>query len=45
LNADAQHATLWAAAATSLKMEAEGPLKRTVEEVQELIASAYTLTR
>ena len=45
LNADARHATLWAAAATSLKMEAEGPLKRTVEDVQGLIASAYTLAR
>ena len=41
LSADARQATLWAAAATSLKMETEGPLKRTEEDVQKLVESAY----
>jgi sugar/nucleoside kinase (ribokinase family) len=43
LDASAQEATVWAAAATSLKMEAEGPLKRTVAEVEQLIARTYSL--
>lgn len=34
-------ATVWAAAATSLKMEAEGPFRRTVAEVEERIRDRY----
>jgi len=41
LSASAREATTWAAALTSLKMEAEGPIKRTVEDVEELIGRAY----
>ncbi len=41
LTASAQEATTWAAALTSLKMEADGPIKRTVGDVEELICRAY----
>jgi sugar/nucleoside kinase (ribokinase family) len=41
LDSSARESTLWAAAATSLKMEAEGPLKRTAADVQELISQKY----
>jgi sugar/nucleoside kinase (ribokinase family) len=41
LDSTARESTLWAAAATSLKMEAEGPLKRSVADVQELIHQRY----
>jgi sugar/nucleoside kinase (ribokinase family) len=41
LDSSARESTLWAAAATSLKMEAEGPLKKTVADVQELISQRY----
>ena len=41
LNASLQEATTWAAAVTSLKMEAEGPFQRTVQEVNNLIQSRY----
>lgn len=41
LDATPREATIWAAAATSLKMEAEGPLKRTVADVQALIDRKY----
>jgi sugar/nucleoside kinase (ribokinase family) len=34
-------ATTWAAAVTSLKMEAEGPFRREVREVEELIRQRY----
>jgi len=34
-------AILWAAALTSLKMEAEGPFKRNIHEVEELIREKY----
>ncbi|HSJ53339.1 MAG TPA: PfkB family carbohydrate kinase [Anaerolineae bacterium] len=34
-------ATVWAAAATSLKMEAEGPFRRTAAEVENLIRERY----
>jgi len=34
-------AVLWAAALTSLKMEAEGPFKRDLSEVEELIQEKY----
>jgi sugar/nucleoside kinase (ribokinase family) len=43
LEASAREATLWAAAVTSLKMEAEGPLKGKKEEVVSLINSSYRL--
>lgn len=41
LNASPQDATIWAAAVTSLKMEAEGPFQRTIKEVNNLIHSRY----
>ena len=41
LNASPQDATTWAAAVTSLKMEAEGPFQRTIEEVNNLIQNKY----
>ena len=41
LNASPQEATTWAAAVTSLKMEAEGPFQRTIKEVNDLIQSKY----
>jgi sugar/nucleoside kinase (ribokinase family) len=41
LSASPQEATIWAAAVTSLKMEAEGPIERKASEVEELIARAY----
>jgi sugar/nucleoside kinase (ribokinase family) len=36
-----KEATIWAAAVTSLKMEAEGPIRRTISEVEELIKLKY----
>ncbi len=39
LTASPEEATLWAAAVTSLKLEAEGPIRRKVEEVEEWIAA------
>ena len=36
-------ATVWAAAVTSLKMEAEGPFARTMGEVEELIRQRYSI--
>jgi sugar/nucleoside kinase (ribokinase family) len=41
LNASPQEATVWAAAVTSLKMEAEGPFRQTIKEVDNLILSKY----
>jgi len=41
LSASPQEATIWAAAVTSLKMEAEGPFQRTIEEVNHLIQTKY----
>ncbi len=41
LSASPQEATIWAAAVTSLKMEAEGPFRRTMKEVNNLIQSKY----
>jgi sugar/nucleoside kinase (ribokinase family) len=41
LNASPKDATTWAAAVTSLKMEAEGPFQRTIEEVNNLIQNKY----
>ncbi|MGB2783336.1 MAG: PfkB family carbohydrate kinase [Atribacterota bacterium] len=44
LSASPQEATVWAAAVTSLKMEAEGPFQRTMEEVNNLIYNKYKNT-
>ncbi|MBN2411685.1 hypothetical protein JXQ31_08330 [candidate division KSB1 bacterium] len=41
LSASAEKATVWAAALTSIKMEAEGPIRRPVEDVEELILTKY----
>jgi sugar/nucleoside kinase (ribokinase family) len=41
LNAPASEATIWAAALTSLKMEAEGPFRRNIHDVEELIKKKY----
>jgi sugar/nucleoside kinase (ribokinase family) len=41
LNASPAEATIWAAALTSLKMEAEGPFRRDIREVEELIQKKY----
>jgi len=42
LTAGPAEATIWAAAVTSLKMEAEGPIKRSVADVELKIAKRYT---
>jgi len=44
LSASPQEATTWAAAVTSLKMEAEGPFQRTMQEVNNLIYNKYKNT-
>ncbi len=41
LNASPAEATIWAAAVTSLKMEAEGPFRRDIGEVERLIEDKY----
>ena len=41
LSATPAEATIWAAALTSLKMEAEGPFRRDVADVRKLIAEKY----
>ncbi len=41
LTASPEEATLWAAAATSVKMEAEGPIKKSVADVEKKIAEKY----
>jgi sugar/nucleoside kinase (ribokinase family) len=41
LDASPAEATIWAAAVTSLKMEAEGPIRRPVADVHETIARHY----
>ncbi|HEX9971395.1 MAG TPA: hypothetical protein VGD14_04930 [bacterium] len=41
LSASPFEATIWAAAVTSLKMEAEGPIKRKIDDVEELIRKMY----
>ena len=41
LSAPPDAATVWAAAATSLKLEAEGPIKRSMGEVEDLIRRKY----
>ena len=42
LSSTPAEATVWAAAVTSLKMEAEGPFRRDIADVEELIAEQYT---
>jgi len=42
LSASAEDATVWAAALTSIKMEAEGPIRRKSGDVEELIRTRYT---
>jgi hypothetical protein len=42
LTSEPVQATLWAAALTSLKMEAEGPIRRSVADVERLLATAYS---
>lgn len=42
LSASPAESTRWAAALTSIKMEAEGPLRRPLEDVQALLAAAYS---
>lgn len=41
IHASPEEATIWAAALTSLKMEAEGPFQRPVEDVTRLIQEKY----
>lgn len=41
LTASPAEATIWAAAVTSLKLEAEGPFRRQVDEVEDLIGREY----
>lgn len=41
LTAPPEDATIWAAAVTSLKMEAEGPIKTKMADVEELIGRVY----
>jgi sugar/nucleoside kinase (ribokinase family) len=41
LSASPFEATIWAAAVTSLKMEAEGPIKRKIDDVEDLIQNTY----
>jgi sugar/nucleoside kinase (ribokinase family) len=45
LTASPAEATVWAAAVTSLKMEAEGPFRRDIQEVEDLIRRKYTNAR
>jgi sugar/nucleoside kinase (ribokinase family) len=41
LNAPPAEATLWAGAATSLKLEAEGPLRKSRPEIEEFKRRMY----
>jgi len=41
LSASAKESTIWSAAVTSLKMEAEGPIRREIEEVEDHILKNY----
>jgi len=41
LSASPAEATIWAAAVTSLKMEAEGPFRREIGEVEDLVRRKY----
>ncbi len=42
LTAPPAEATVWAAAATSLKMEAEGPFQGNVEDIGDLVRARYS---
>ena len=42
LSAPPPEAAIWAAAVTSLKMEAEGPIRRGIEDVEKLIQNRYS---
>jgi sugar/nucleoside kinase (ribokinase family) len=42
LNASPSEAIIWAAAVTSLKLEAEGPFRRDIREVEKLIQKKYS---
>ncbi len=41
INASPEEATIWAAAVASIKMEDEGPFKRDIKDVEELILRKY----
>jgi len=41
ISASPEEAAIWAAAAVSIKMEAEGPFKRDIKDVEELIIEKY----
>jgi sugar/nucleoside kinase (ribokinase family) len=41
MNSTPQEALKWAAAAASLKMEAEGPFGRSKEEIEDLLERKY----
>lgn len=43
INASPSEATIWAAAAASIKMETEGPFKRNIEDVEDLISKKYKM--
>jgi sugar/nucleoside kinase (ribokinase family) len=45
LGAPPGESLIWAAALTSLKMEAEGPFRRDIRDVEELIRGKYNLAR
>jgi hypothetical protein len=42
LSAPPQEAVIWAAALTSLKMDAEGPFRRDIRDVEALIRKKYS---
>jgi hypothetical protein len=42
LTASPAEATIWAAAVVSLKLEAEGPFRREISQVDDLIRSRYS---
>ena len=43
ITASPAEATIWAAAAVSIKMEAEGPFKRNMSDIEELIKKKYQI--
>lgn len=45
LSASPADAAIWSAAVTSLKMEAEGPIKKTVADVEDMIRKKYSARR
>jgi hypothetical protein len=42
LSAPPEEAIIWSAAVTSLKMEAEGPILRSMEDVEAMILNKYS---